>query len=88
MVRPMSAAGSATRAPLDNNGGPTETHALLSGSVAIDAALDCTLTDGGTPVTQDQRNEPRPLGVDCDSGAFEGVGAPDDTIMSDGFEDS
>ena len=52
---------------LADNSGPTETYALLSGSVAIDAAVlaDCPLTD--------QRGTPRPEvdGTACDSGAFE-----------------
>jgi hypothetical protein len=54
--------------PLQDNGGPTETHALLPGSVAIDhiPALDCE-------VDEDQRGEPRPEtgGDGCDVGAFE-----------------
>ena len=52
--------------PLSDNGGPTMTHALLSGSVAIDAIppLVCE-------VTEDQRGEPRPAGGMCDAGAFE-----------------
>jgi len=53
--------------PLADNLGPTDTHALLPGSVAIDAAVlaDCP--------TVDQRGFPRPEpgGNDCDSGAFE-----------------
>ncbi|MEM4283894.1 MAG: choice-of-anchor Q domain-containing protein, partial [Candidatus Caldarchaeum sp.] len=56
---------------LANNGGPTQTHALLAGSVAIDAVSDCTLQDGTTPVTQDQRGVSRPQGARCDVGAFE-----------------
>lgn len=83
-----STPGAVNLGPLDDNGGPTQTHALLSGSVAIDAASDCTLVDGATPVTQDQRTEPRPQGTDCDSGAFEVVEVPSDLIMMDGFEDS
>jgi hypothetical protein len=59
--------------PLANNGGPTQTHALLSGSVAIDAAPDCTLVDGATPVTEDQRGVARPQGAACDVGAYEAV---------------
>jgi CSLREA domain-containing protein len=44
-----------------NAPGTTATHALLSGSVAIDAATDCTDT-GGTTVTTDQRAWPAPRG--------------------------
>jgi len=54
--------------PLRDNGGPTETHALLPGSVAIDAipGPECLLTE-------DQRGEPRPEtgGTVCDVGALE-----------------
>jgi CSLREA domain-containing protein len=58
--------------PLDYNGGPTQTHALGAGSVAIDAVSDCTDLDGNS-VTTDQRGEPRPQGSACDAGAFEGL---------------
>jgi len=52
--------------PLQDNGGPTETHALLAGSPAIDAGSgDCP------PPNSDQRDIPRPLGTACDIGAFE-----------------
>jgi hypothetical protein len=53
--------------PLQNNGGPTDTHALLEGSVAIDAAVlgNCTPTD--------QRGVERPQGAGCDAGAYEAV---------------
>ena len=54
-----------------NSPGTTATHALLAGSVAIDAATDCTLIDGTTPVTEDQRGVPRPQGPNCDVGAYE-----------------
>jgi hypothetical protein len=52
--------------PLADNGGPTMTHALLPGSVAIDhiPAVDCE-------ATTDQRGEPRPGGTMCDVGSFE-----------------
>jgi hypothetical protein len=54
--------------PLQDNGGPTMTHALGGDSVAIDRipAADCG-------VTTDQRGEPRPEtdGTMCDVGAFE-----------------
>jgi hypothetical protein len=51
---------------LADNGGPTMTHALGAGSVAIDhiPAVDCG-------VTTDQRGEPRPVGDGCDVGSFE-----------------
>jgi hypothetical protein len=56
--------------PLADNGGPTMTHALLDGSVAIDAATDCTDWEG-QPVATDQRGVKRPQGLACDVGAFE-----------------
>lgn len=62
--------------PLASNGGPTFTHALIIGSPAMDAALDCT-TVGVAPVSIDQRGEPRPGGLFCDLGAYEDEkGAP------------
>jgi hypothetical protein len=59
--------------PLQAVGGPTETHPLLSGSVATDAAADCADAFGGTVFT-DQRSRPRPAGSACDAGAFESQG--------------
>ncbi len=58
--------------PLQDNGGPTETHALLPGSVAIDQipVADC-VDASGEPLTTDQRGESRPGGAMCDVGAFE-----------------
>lgn len=52
--------------PLAENGGPTMTHALLPGSVAIDVipAPMCQ-------ASEDQRGEARPAGGMCDVGAFE-----------------
>lgn len=82
----QATAGEVNLGPLADNGGPTQTHALLATSVAIDAALDCTLSDSATPVTQDQRGQARPAGPECDSGAFEGSASVPDTIFLDGFE--
>lgn len=52
--------------PLQNNGGLTQTHALLSGSPAIDAGASVALTT-------DQRGAgfPRTVGASPDIGAFE-----------------
>ena len=50
---------------LADNGGPTQTYALLYGSPAVDAAQDPDCP----PV--DQRGEPRPVGPGCDLGAYE-----------------
>jgi len=50
--------------PLADNGGPTQTHDLGQGSVAIDAAA-------GSCLINDQRGVHRPQGADCDVGAFE-----------------
>jgi hypothetical protein len=60
--------------PLQDNGGPTFTHALLPDSPAIDAAGDCTVF---LDPDEDQRGVARPLDGDddggpaCDIGAFE-----------------
>jgi hypothetical protein len=61
---------------LANNGGPTETIALVSGSPAIDAIPVADCTDQASPpkaITTDQRGMPRPdPGEDvCDIGAYE-----------------
>ena len=56
-------------APLQDNGGPTLTMALLPGSPALGAAA-CSDADGA-PLTVDQRGFPRPQITGCDIGAFE-----------------
>lgn len=59
---------------LGNNGGPTPTEALLSGSPAIDAGNPTGCTDLlGDPVLTDQRGvaRPQPPGGRCDIGAYE-----------------
>jgi hypothetical protein len=82
----QTTSGGINLGPLADNGGPTQTHALLSGSVAVDAALDCTLINGVTPLTQDQRGQARPEGAECDSGALEGPESLPEIIFQDGFE--
>lgn len=51
--------------PLQNNGGPTDTRALLAGSPAIDTGANTACP------TADQRGVRRPQGTTCDIGAFE-----------------
>ena len=55
-------------APLADNGGPTETHALVPGSPAIDY-----IPTGQCNVATDQRGvtRPQPAGGNCDVGAYE-----------------
>ncbi len=56
--------------PLQNNGGPTLTHALLPGSSAIDAGNNAICA--ADPINNlDQRGVIRPQGAACDLGAFE-----------------
>jgi len=63
--------------PLADNGGPTETHALLEGSPAIDAGSESCTDASGQLLAVDQRGEPRPVDgnndaqVACDMGSYE-----------------
>jgi uncharacterized repeat protein (TIGR01451 family) len=60
--------------PLQGNGGPTWTHALLPGSPAIDA-IPVGKNGCGDPGAADQRGVPRPQASGCDIGAFEATRA-------------
>ena len=63
--------------PLQDNGGPTLTHALLLGSPAIDAGNPATPGSGGDACeATDQRLAPRPAGAACDIGAYEANSLP------------
>jgi uncharacterized repeat protein (TIGR01451 family) len=71
--------------PLADNGGPTQTEALLAGSPAVDAAsmTACTAeTPNSSSTLVDQRDgvvpRPQPTGGECDIGAFEAT--PDDNL--------
>jgi parallel beta-helix repeat protein len=72
--------------PLQNNGGPTQTHSPLAGSPAIDAG-----DDSGAPVT-DQRGAPRKLDGDADGTAHADIGAVEyldpSWFFVDSFEDT
>jgi len=58
--------------PLASNGGPTQTHAPLLGSPAINAVPLANLTDAnGNPITTDQRGVSRPQGIAGDIGSVE-----------------
>ena len=57
-------------AGLQDNGGPTETIALLPGSPAVDA-IPASTNGCGTTTATDQRGISRPQGPGCDMGALE-----------------
>jgi CSLREA domain-containing protein len=71
--------------PLTNNGGPTQTHALLAGSPALDAGDNALAVDtDGTPLVSDQRGTGRVADsadagttATVDMGAFEFHQTPD-----------
>jgi hypothetical protein len=67
-------------------GGPTQTHALLRGSVAIDRIPVSMCVDAdGQPLTTDQRGVSRPQEAACDVGAFEWVDCTG-SVCDDGDE--
>jgi hypothetical protein len=65
-------AGQLNLGPLQDNGGPTLTHAPGSGSIAIDLVSEAACVDAdGELLPTDQRGEERPRGPQCDAGAVE-----------------
>ena len=67
--------------PLRDNGGPTFTHALLPGSLAIDAGDPAGCTDSvGDDLTTDQRGLSRLVGLACDVGAYESADTDRDGV--------
>ncbi len=58
-------AGAVVAATLAPNGGQTPTHALATGSAALNNGSNTTCASA------DQRGVPRPQGANCDSGAYE-----------------
>jgi hypothetical protein len=61
--------------PLQNNGGPTQTQALLPGSPAIDKGSAATDPITGNPITADQRGLTRPVDDSAISNATGGKGS-------------
>lgn len=64
--------------PLDDNGGPTRTHAILDGEFIYNAGSDCVLQSGDgsclpAPLTTDQRGQPRRDCLRVDIGAVESI---------------
>lgn len=78
----ISCAAGVMLGDLANNGGPTQTMALLPGSCAIDAA------SGNPAVSTDQRGFARPaiMSTNADIGAFESGATDPDVIFQNGFE--
>lgn len=68
--------------PLADNGGHTDTRALLAGSPAVDAGNNCVMTDSCDPMlrmgmSSDQRvRHYRKVGTAVDAGAFEAGAVP------------
>lgn len=71
--------------PLQDNGGPTKTIALVPPSPMIDGApVSGCVNQNGDPLATDQRGRPRIIGASCDIGAFE----YDERIFKNGFENA
>jgi CSLREA domain-containing protein len=67
--------------PLANNGGPTQTMAIMSGSIARDNGYDVFCS--ASPVNGvDQRGVTRPQGAFCDIGAYEYNGTFSDAPLN------
>jgi CSLREA domain-containing protein len=74
-----------TLSALQNNGGNTQTHALVDGSPAIDAANPEVPGSGSNACAIiDQRGAYRPRGAACDIGAFE-AGKPNSSVLIRAF---
>ncbi|MCB0172461.1 MAG: hypothetical protein KDJ97_18090, partial [Anaerolineae bacterium] len=71
--------------PLQNNGGSTNTQALLADSPAINA-IPTGSSGCGTTFTADQRGVTRPRAGACDIGAFEGNGLGGLTLPADNLK--
>jgi hypothetical protein len=76
-----------TIGPLQDNGGPAWTHALLAGSQAIDSTFDAVgcYDQNLAPLSIDQRGAQRSAGLRCDVGAYE-YNAIFEILFQDGFQ--
>jgi len=81
----LSLVNRSTIGALQDNGGPTRTHALLAGSQAIDGTVSSACVDQNSLLTTDQRGAPRVFGVRCDVGAYE-FGSVVDLLFANGFQ--
>jgi hypothetical protein len=76
------------------NGGPTQTHALVPGSPAIDAGGPSCTDANGDPLLTDQRGKPRTIDGNkdgtarCDIGAFEFFPIVNNLVMLDSAPDT
>ena len=77
---PDTLTGDPQLAPLANNGGPTQTHALMIGSPAIDAGVAVAFT-----VDQRGSGYARSVGAGVDIGAYERQ-ADDDELFGNNFD--
>lgn len=77
---PPALSGDPSLGPLQDNGGSTQTHALLAGSIAIDAG-DPAFTG---PPDVDQRGLPRVVNCRVDIGPLEYQFAPDIEVFNGG----
>jgi hypothetical protein len=80
LLPPDTIRGDPLLSPLQNNGGPTSTHALSAGSPAIDHG------NNAASLQDDQRGNgfPRVVGTNADIGAFEFDS--NDVIFQSGFD--
>ena len=70
--------------PLADNGGPTQTHALLADSPALDR-IPLGAANRCPPIDQRGVARPQPRGGNCDSGAYERSTAGPVSYRFDGF---
>src|SRR5262249_36870409 len=84
---PSVLSGDPLLGPLEEFLGPAPTMALMPGSPAIDAGVNSAAVDAsGSPLTTDERGEPRVRGAAVDLGAFESFGPLVVDTLADSFD--